>query len=176
MYLDTGNMYLHGSLSSLLIQIQLFTFYKTTSSALSLTVKAITDNNICASCRFNLNDLQTSNGNRNRLHLQLQQLYPLKTQKRLLQEQTNNTGGNLISFLGCSLELEDPEAAGTVSIKARAVEAIAIGGSGELGFYSGSTPQTKQTVLRIKRRKHNSCGPINKTRKSWFDSQQRNNK
>jgi len=146
MYLDTGNMYIHGSNAfSLDSNTGLITFYKAASSALSLTVSnngATTFAPVAGSTSMTFKQATAAGSG-----VASSASTTLSAQDaKAVASGTNNTGGNLVLSSGAVGTGGSGGTAGTVSIKAGAVEAIAIGGSGELGFYSGSTPVAKQTI------------------------------
>lgn len=145
-YLDGGNLYLHsGGTYTQDVNSGAFVFAKATTTALTLTVSAngaTTFVPVAGSTSISFKQATTAG---NGVTASSATTYSAQD-ARSVASGTNNSGGNLILSSGAVGTGGSGGTAGTVSIKAGATEAIAIGGSGELGFYSGSTPVAKQTV------------------------------
>lgn len=145
MYLDTGNMYLHGSLSFAIdSNTGLITFYKAAAASLALTVSsngATTFAPVAGSTSMTFKQttaVGTGVASSASTTLSAQDA-------KAVASGTNNSGGNLILSSGLVGTGGAGGAAGTVSIKAGATEVIGISGAGELGFFA-ATPVAKPTV------------------------------
>jgi len=148
-YLDGGQMYIHsGAAFTFDANPGVFTFAKASTNALNLTVSATGATTFAPVAGSTSMTFKQATAAGNGVATSASSTYSAQDAKSVASG-TNNSGGNLILSSGAVGTGGSGGTAGTVSIKAGATEAIAIGGSGELGFYSGSTPVAKQTITGL---------------------------